>query len=224
MPYITDAAREYAKKLAKDSNERFFELLAKNQKRSESEQREFKQLFRPLSFEDLITKGKTIFNEIMSNDIGGHDLPLRQLFNAGQNNNLSLSDYKLIDNAFNNGMTFNEIINQFDHLAKDKWEFNPNMYKGLNVNQSPFSADAIAKIKNILKKGYNAYRQFKMHQTTDSAKDSEDIVESFINMIDAFDKLHHDELAKLFKQHDVDEFTGPTIGSKLLEKYAELLK
>lgn len=56
------------------------------------------------------------------------------------------------------------------------------------------------------------------------AKDSEDIVESFIHMIDAFDELHHDELVKLFKQQDVDEFTGPTIGSKLLERYAELLK
>lgn len=54
-------------------------------------------------------------------------------------------------------------------------------------------------------------------------KDDEDIVESFIHMIDAFDELHHDELAELFKQHEVDEFTGPTIGSKLLERYATLL-
>ena len=51
-----------------------------------------------------------------------------------------------------------------------------------------------------------------------------DLSESFINMVEAFDKEHHDELVELLKKYPADLNAGPGIGSNVLLEYFELLK
>lgn len=278
MPYITDAAKEYAKKRAKDSNvQNKDDFLVQIKNLSPYEK--YKALVKEIEKVDNDEYLNTIYDK-NGNELSAYDeygdvivdlitLLIRKIESKASSDNERrvivdnlrkiANDYftksnkilsgpisGIIDELFekhnidaNNSQHTKNALPQTKGDAYERYDcldiydihkaYYGNEPRGIEYED--MDADDIAFEKEfMIGELFNSGEIDKLEKllpVKDSCTkddDNADVVESFINMIDAFDKLHHNELVKLFKQHDVDEFTGPTVGSKVLEEYAKIIK